>query len=58
MAGKSLALLAKVLEKKSQSYAVGFSTILENFKEKKTKVVTASRDSIVAIYSSNNFEAI
>uniref|UniRef100_A0A182YB26 TOG domain-containing protein n=1 Tax=Anopheles stephensi TaxID=30069 RepID=A0A182YB26_ANOST len=59
LGGKCLAMLAKGLAKKFNTYAGAcVPAILEKFKEKKTNVVTALRDAIDAIYPSTTLEAI
>uniref|UniRef100_A0A182SXJ2 TOG domain-containing protein n=1 Tax=Anopheles maculatus TaxID=74869 RepID=A0A182SXJ2_9DIPT len=59
LGGKCLAMLAKGLGKKFNTYAGAcVPAILEKFKEKKTNVVTALRDAIDAIYPSTTLEAI
>uniref|UniRef100_A0A182QHS5 TOG domain-containing protein n=1 Tax=Anopheles farauti TaxID=69004 RepID=A0A182QHS5_9DIPT len=59
LGGKCLAMLAKGLGKKFNTYAGAcVPAILEKFKEKKSNVVTALRDAIDAIYPSTSMEAI
>ncbi|XP_050081123.1 protein mini spindles [Anopheles maculipalpis] len=59
LGGKCLAMLAKGLGKKFNTYAGAcVPAILEKFKEKKSNVVTALRDAIDAIYPSTTLEAI
>ncbi|KAJ6636203.1 Protein mini spindles [Pseudolycoriella hygida] len=59
MAGKSLAALARGLNKKFSIYAPAcVSAILEKFKEKKANVVTALRDCMDAMYPSVTLEGI
>ncbi|ETN59361.1 microtubule associated protein xmap215 [Anopheles darlingi] len=59
LGGKCLAMLAKGLGKKFNTYAGAcVPAILEKFKEKKTNVVTALRDAIDAIYPATTLEAI
>uniref|UniRef100_A0A182NZM0 TOG domain-containing protein n=1 Tax=Anopheles epiroticus TaxID=199890 RepID=A0A182NZM0_9DIPT len=59
LGGKCLAMLAKGLAKKFNTYAGAcVPAILEKFKEKKSNVVTALRDAIDAIYPSTTMEAI
>uniref|UniRef100_A0A182RTD3 TOG domain-containing protein n=1 Tax=Anopheles funestus TaxID=62324 RepID=A0A182RTD3_ANOFN len=59
LGGKCLAMLAKGLGKKFNTYAGAcVPAIFEKFKEKKSNVVTALRDAIDAIYPSTTIEAI
>ncbi|XP_058054357.1 protein mini spindles [Anopheles bellator] len=59
LGGKCLAMLAKGLGKKFNTYAGAcVPAILEKFKEKKSNVVTALRDAIDVIYPSTTLESI
>ncbi|XP_037049831.1 protein mini spindles isoform X3 [Bradysia coprophila] len=59
LAGKSLAALARGLNKKFSIYAPAcVPTVLEKFKEKKANVVTALRDCMDAMYPSLTLENI
>ncbi|XP_038112366.1 protein mini spindles isoform X3 [Culex quinquefasciatus] len=59
LGGKCLAMLAKGLGKKFNTYAGAcVPAVLEKFKEKKTNVVTALRDAIDAMYPATTLESI